>query len=147
MPGDGSGFDSSEDIFDAYRVTGNEPSYRMNVSDLSSHFDLVDDYLSALEEPAHVELAEEGFLNYHRKGCISDKDRVTVYASGKGLDSEERVALDELTEIVLGRTHELSGNLPTSVPVEFIDGEDPYINFNLFMPTHRAVQEELENRL
>lgn len=147
MPGNGSGHNPSEDIFDVYRVTGNEPSYRMNISDLSSHFDLIDDYLSALNSPADLELAEEGFVNYHRKGYLDDTDRVTVYASGNDLEKMERVSLDDLTDIVLGKKHESSGNISTSIPVEFIDGSDPYINFDLFMPTHRAVKQELKHQL
>lgn len=140
MPDD-SGDVPVDDLLDPYRVTGSEESYRMKASNLSSHFDLIDDYLSSSPEPVHVELAETGFLNYHRKGYLAEQDNVTVYAA---LDVDERrVSLNELTEIVLGKRHEVEED-PAAVPVEFTDiDRRPYRNFDLFMPTHEAVEEEI----
>lgn len=142
MPDNGSGSDSDK-YLDSYRVTGDEPRYRTTSERmLTSQFDLVDDYLSAMESKVHVELAEEGFLNYHRNGMLKDSDHVTVYAFDDDLE-HERVALSELTDIVLGKKHEVPGEESAAVPVEFTDIDYPYRNFELFMPTHRAVEEEL----
>lgn len=142
MPDDDSGETPLDELLDSYRITSSQNSYRMKVSDLSAHFDLIDDYLSSSGEPVHVELAEIGFLNYHRKGYLADEDRVVVYAD---MDVEERrEPLDELTEVVLGKRHESEDGI-AAIPVEFTDVSGrPYSNFDLFMPTHRAVNRELE---
>lgn len=142
MPDD-SGDIPVNDFLDPYRVTSSEESYRMKFSDLSSHFNIIDEYLSTSPEPVHVELAETGFLNYHRKGHLAEQDNVTVYAD---LETEEkRVSLNELTEVVLGKRHEAEEGL-AAVPVEFTDVDRrPYTNFDLFMPTHEAVEQELKD--
>lgn len=143
MPDNGSGNGSPKEYLDSYRVTGDEPSYRTTSDRMAtSHFDLVDDYLSAMTSRVHLELAEEGFLNYHRNGRLTDTDSVTVYAFDEDFE-EQRISLSNLTDIVLGKRHEMPKDEPTAVPVEFTDTEYPYQNFDLFMPTHRAVEEEL----
>jgi hypothetical protein len=140
MPDEDSGESPFNTIFDSYRVTGLEDTYRMKASDLNRQFDLIDDYLSR-NEKTHVELAEIGFQNYHRKGYLSDTDQVVVYAD---LDTDvQRVSLSDLTDVVLGKRHSSPSERPASVPVEFTDVEGPYQNFELFMPTHEAVRTEL----
>lgn len=144
MPDNGSGPDSHE-YLDSYIITGEESSYRTTSERMcTSHFDLVDDYLSAMDSKVHIELAEEGFLNYHRNGNLKDTDQVTVYAFDESL-KHERVSLSNLTDIVLGKKHEVPGEEQAAVPVEFTDIDYPYRNFELFMPTHKAVEEELRS--
>lgn len=140
MPDDRSGDAPIDDLLDSYRVTSSQDSYRMKASDLSSHFDLIDDYLSSSPDPVHVELAELGFQNYHRKGYLSEEDHVVVYADMEV--EERREPLDERTEVVLGKRHHAETE-PAAIPVEFTDlGDRPYQNFDLFMPTHEAVNRE-----
>lgn len=140
MPDGDSGDSTFNRIFDSYRVTGLENSYRMKASDLNRQFNLIDDYLSR-NEKTHVELAEIGFQNYHRKGYLSETDQVVVYAD---LDTDvQRVSLSDLTDVVLGKRHRSPSERPASTPVEFTDAEEPYKNFELFMPTHEAVRTEL----
>jgi len=144
MPDDGSGDTPFDRIFDSYRVTGLEDSYRMEASDLNSQFNLIDDYLSKGGK-TRVELAETGFQNYHRKGYLSESDEVVVYAE---VDTEpRRVSLNELTDVVLGRRHRSESKRPPAVPVEFTDVQEPYSNFDLFMPSHEAFEMELRRSI
>jgi hypothetical protein len=142
MPDDRSGDVPLDDLLDSYRVTAPQNSYRMKASDLSSHFDLIDDFLSSSPEPVHVELAELGFQNYHRKGYLSEEDQVVVYAD---LEVEERrEPLDDRTEVVLGKRHR-SETETAAIPIEFTDMRDrPYQNLDLFMPTHEAYEQEMK---
>jgi len=136
---------SSEDFLDVYTVNGNEESYRMSSSDLNSYFDTIDDYFSGIDDRVDIELAETGFLNYHRKGSLSEADEVVVYASSDTEELENRRAqLGKMVEIVLDKRHEAPDG-EASVEVEFTDTDEyPYDNFRFLMPTHEAVENELK---
>lgn len=142
MP-DGSGDDPFEHFLDNYRVTGQEPFYRMETAQLTSHFDLIDDFLSALTSPAHLEIAENSFEQFHSKGYLEETDPAIAYVTGEGINEEGRRSLNSLTEVVLGKRHETPGEGPDSVPVRFTDSDYPFENFELYMPTHEAVNYEL----
>lgn len=131
--------DALDDLLEPYEI-GSDTRYLMDSSDLGQQFYRVDMYLSGFSGEAHVELAEEGFLNYHDKGWIDDDDDVVFYADPEEVQfEEERVFLDARTEVVLGKRHS------ESVPVEFVSGENPFRSYRLFMPTHEAVNQELKS--
>lgn len=142
MP-DGSGDDSFEHFLDNYRVTGHEPFYRMESRQLSSHFGLIDDFLSALSSPAHLEIAENSFEEFHSKGYLEETDPAVAYVTSEEISEKGRKSLNALTEVVLGKRHETPYEGPDAVPVRFTDGEYPFENFELYMPTHDAVDYEL----
>ncbi|MFB6115104.1 MAG: hypothetical protein ABEK04_02345 [Candidatus Nanohalobium sp.] len=142
MP-DGSGDDSFEHFLDNYRVTGHEPSYRMERKQLSSHFELIDDFLSALSSPAHLELAENSFEQFHNKGYLDETDPAVAYVTSDEISDTGRKSLNALTQVVLGKKHETPGKGPEAVPVKFTDEPEPFENFKFYMPTHDAVDYEL----
>ena len=138
MSGEKPSEDELEDLLEAYRVNP-DTRYVMDSSNLGPQFHAIDDYLSGFPGEAKVELAETGFLKYHEKGVLEEGDQVVVYAE---LDEAgfngERTVLEDGTEIVLGRSHR------ESVPVEFVSGENPFRSYTLYMPTHEAVNAELQ---
>ncbi len=139
MSDEGPECDALDDLLEPYEI-GSERSYMMDASDLGQQFYRVDMYLSGFSGKAHVELAEEGFLNYHEKGRIDEDDDVVFYAEPEEVEfDEERVLLDAHTEVVLGKRHS------ESVPVDFVSGENPFRSYRLFMPTHEAVNQELKS--
>lgn len=142
MP-DGSGDDSFEHFLDNYRVTGQEPFYRMERDQLSHNFELIDDFLSALNSPAHLELAENSFEEFHSKGYLEESDPAVAYVTSDELSETGRRPLNALTEVVLGKRHRTPGEDPDAVPVRFTDNPDPFKNFEFYMPTHDAVDYEL----
>lgn len=142
MP-DGPGEDSFEHFLDNYRVTGQEPFYRMKTDQLSHHFNLIDDFLSALTSPAHLELAENSFEEFHSKGYLEESDPAVAYVTSEELSETGRRSLNALTQVVLGKKHETPGEDPDAVPVKFTDEQRPFENFDFYMPTHDAVDYEL----
>lgn len=139
MSDDGSDDQSIDDILEPYEVSGGE-NYIISSSDLGPQFYKIDDYLSGFSGEAYVELAEQGFLNYHNKGCIEKEDEVVVYAETEKLEFDgETVTVGDNTEIILGRRHS------ESVPVEFVEGKNPFRSYRLFMPTHESVNQELKS--
>lgn len=139
MPDEDPEHDALDNLLEPYEI-GSDRSYMIDASDLGQQFYRLDMYLSGFSGQAHVELAEEGFLNYHEKGRIDDHDEVVVYADTEEVDfDEERVFLEDRTEVVLGKRHS------ESVPVEFVSGENPFRSYRLFMPTHEAVNQELKS--